>query len=127
MLSDFTVHFKNFLYPLADISASLLELIGIIIIIVGSCRALVRLFRCVLKKEPFHVVIDLGKALSLALEFKMGAEIIRTVIIHNIEELAILGVVILIRALLAFIVHWEMRTEEKEKTLRDGEKEKENT
>ena len=123
MLTDFTVHFKNFLYPLADISASLLELIGIIIIIVGSCRALVRLFRCVIKKEPFHVVIDLGKALSLALEFKMGAEIIRTVIIHNIEELAILGVVIVIRALLAFIIHWEIHIEEKERDLKRSNEE----
>jgi 2,3-bisphosphoglycerate-independent phosphoglycerate mutase len=42
-----------------------------------------------------------------------AAEIIKTVIIHNLEELAILGVVIVIRALLAFIIHWEMRIEEK--------------
>ena len=109
-------HFKDFLYPLAEISAGLLEFIGIVIIIVGSCRALVRLIQCVFKKQPFHVVIDLGKALSLALEFKMGAEIIKTVVIHNLEELAILGVVIIIRALLAFIIHWEIRLEEKAET-----------
>ncbi|MBR7185137.1 MAG: DUF1622 domain-containing protein [Clostridia bacterium] len=102
------------LYLVAEIAASTLELIGILIIIVGSVRALVRLIQCLLKKHPFHVVVDLGKALSLALEFKMGAEIIKTVIIHNLEELAILGVVIVIRALLAFIIHWEMRIEEKE-------------
>ena len=59
------------------------------------------------------MVIDLGKALSLALEFKMGAEIIKTVIIHNLNELAILGIVIIIRALLAFLIHWEIRLEEK--------------
>ena len=57
------------------------------------------------------MVIDLGKALALALEFKMGAEIIKTVIIHNLEELAILGVVIVIRALLAVIIHWEIRND----------------
>ncbi len=110
---DFVAQFKNFLHPLAEISAGILEMVGIIIIIIGSLRALVRLFKCVIKKQPFHVVIDLGKALSLALEFKMGAEIIKTVIIHNLEELAILGVVIIIRALLAFIVHWEIHLEEK--------------
>ena len=77
---------------------------------------MLRLFQCFIKKQPFHVVVDLGKALSLALEFKMGAEIIKTVIIHNLEELAILGVVIIIRALLAFIIHWEMRIEEKGST-----------
>lgn len=104
---------KNFLYPLAEISAGILELIGIIIIIVGSIRALIRIVKCVLEKKNLHVVIDLGKALSLALEFKMGAEIIKTVIIHNLQELAILGIVIIIRALLSVIIHWEMRMEEK--------------
>lgn len=114
MLEHFVAQYKAVLYPLAEISASSLELIGILIIIVGSCRALVRLFQCLLKRQPFHVVVDLGKALALALEFKMGAEIIKTVIIHNLEELAILGVVIIIRALLAFIIHWEIRAEEKD-------------
>ena len=116
-------NYKDVLHSLADISASTLELIGILIIIIGSCRALVRLAKSVLKKQPFHVVVDLGKALSLALEFKMGAEIIKTVIIHNLEELAILGVVIVIRALLAFIIHWELRIEERENNLKSRNQE----
>jgi len=104
------------LYPLAEISASVLEMIGIVIIVIGSFRALIRLAKCLIRRRPFHVVVDLGKALSLALEFKMGAEIIKTVIIHDLEELSILGIVVIIRALLTFIVHWEMRLEEKSKT-----------
>ena len=114
MLENIMMEYKDFLYSLAEIAASTLELVGILIIVIGSARELVRLVYCLRKKLPFHVVIDLGKALSLALEFKMGAEIIKTVIIHNLEELAILGVVIVIRALLAVIIHWEIRTEEKE-------------
>lgn len=114
MLENIIAGYKSFLYPFAELAASTLELIGIIIIVVGSARALIRLINCLRKKAPFHVVIDLGKALSLALEFKMGAEIIKTVVIHNLEELAILGVVILIRALLAFIIHWEMKVEQNE-------------
>ena len=112
-MEQISIYIKDFLHPMAEISASILELIGIIIIIVGSCRALVRLIKSAVEKKGLHVVADLGKALSLALEFKMGAEIIKTVIIHNLEELAILGIVIIIRALLAFIIHWEIRLEEK--------------
>ena len=112
-MENFVAQYKEFLYPFAEITASSLELIGIIIIVIGSVRALIRLIQSLFNKHPFHVVVDLGKALSLALEFKMGAEIIKTVIIHNLEELAILGVVIIIRALLAFIIHWEIRSEEK--------------
>ncbi len=112
-MEQISTYIKGFLHPVAEISANILELVGIIIIIVGSFRALVRLFEHIIKKRPFHVATDLGKALSLALEFKMGAEIIKTVIIHNLEELAILGIVIIIRALLAFIIHWEIHLEEK--------------
>ena len=120
MLENIIVQYKEILYILAEFAASSLELIGIMIIVIGSCRALVRLIQCLITKHPFHVVVDLGKALSLALEFKMGAEIIKTVVIHNLEELAILGVVIVIRALLAFIIHWEIRTEEKEKAIKNS-------
>lgn len=112
-MANFVALYKEFLHPFAEIAASSLELIGIIIIIIGSFRALWRLIQCMFKKMPLHVVVDLGKALALALEFKMGAEIIKTVIIHNLEELVILGVVIIIRALLAFIIHWEIQTEKK--------------
>ena len=102
---------KDLLYPVAELSACALEFVGILIIIIGSIRALAKLFQSIRKKTDLHVVIDLGKALALALEFKMGAEIIKTVVIHNLEELAILGVVIVIRALLTVIIHWEIRTE----------------
>ena len=58
-------------------------------------------------------MVELGKTLALALEFKMGAEIIKTVIVHDLTELAVLGIVILIRALLAFLIHWEMKMEKR--------------
>ena len=87
----------------------------------GIVWALVRLVDSIVKKKGFHVAMDLGKALSLALEFKMGAEIIKTVIIHNLEELAILGIVVIIRALLSVVIHWEMRLEEKENAKHERE------
>ncbi len=119
MLENFAVLFKEFLFPVAEITASTLELIGIVIIFIGSFRALFRVIGCLIKKQPLNVVVELGKALALALEFKMGAEIIKTVIIHDLEELAILGVVIVIRALLAVIIHWEIRLEEKENAVQN--------
>lgn len=124
MLENFAVLFKEFLFPVAEITASTLELIGIVIIFIGSFRALFRVIGCLIKKQPLNVVVELGKALALALEFKMGAEIIKTVIIHDLEELAILGVVIVIRALLAVIIHWEIRLEEKENAVHTKKEDK---
>ena len=47
----------------------------------------------------------------------MGSEIIHTVIVRDLKELGILAVVILIRALLAVIIHWEIRMEQKDEEL----------
>ena len=122
MLENIMSHYKDILYFLAEISAGALEFVGVIIIIVGSFRALVRLVKSLTKKSSFKGEVDLEKSLSLALEFKMGAEIIKTVIIHNLEELAILGVVIIIRALLSLLIHWEIHIKEREKRLKDAGK-----
>ncbi len=123
MFENLLSHFEEFLHIISEFSVYALELVGILIVVIGSIRALLRLAKCLRKKTPFHVVVDLGKALSLALEFKMGAEIIKTVIIHDLKELSILGVVILIRAALAFIIHWEMKNEEKHNSIK-AEKDK---
>lgn len=43
--------------------------------------------------------------------FKMAGEILKTVVSHTIEELSILGAVIVLRALLTFLIHWELKME----------------
>ena len=104
--------FKEFLHGFAEVAAAVLELVGILIILLGTFKALYRLIRHVRDAKPFNVVIDLGRSLALALECKMGAEIIHTVIVRDLKELGILAVVILIRALLSVIIHWEIRMEQ---------------
>ena len=52
---------------------------------------------------------QLANGLALSLEFKMAAEILKTVIIRDIEELMVLGAVIVLRALLSFLIHFEMK------------------
>ncbi|MBR1417718.1 MAG: DUF1622 domain-containing protein, partial [Synergistaceae bacterium] len=50
--------------------------------------------------------------IALALEFKLGGEVLRTVIVREWSELVILGAVILLRGALTFLIHWEIKTEE---------------
>ena len=106
--------YEHVLHNLAEISALTLELVGVLIIIVGSVKSLVHLAQGLIRHRKINIVVELGKTLALALEFKMGAEIIKTVIVHDLSELAVLGIVILIRALLAFLIHWEMKMEKKD-------------
>ncbi len=111
-LSNFIDAYENILHYIAELVVYTLELVGILIVIIGSVKALVMLFSKFRNKTPSNVVISLGKTLSLALEFKMGAEIINTVIVRDLKELGILAIVVLIRALLAVLIHWEIKMEQ---------------
>ncbi len=111
ILTNFISGYEGIVHYIAEIVVCTLEFIGIIIVVLGSLRALATYGISIKKKQPTNIVIGLGRALSVALEFKMGAEIVNTVIIRDLRELAVLVIVILIRALLAFIIHWEMKLE----------------
>lgn len=56
--------------------------------------------------------IYLGKGLALGLEFKLGSEILRTVIVREWKEIAIVAGIIALRATLTFLIHWEIKQEE---------------
>lgn len=114
MFADFISGYQSILHSIAEIVIYTLELIGILIIIVGSVKAIVLILSRLKKKQPVNVVIDLGRSLALALEFKMGAEIVNTVIVRDLKELGVLAIVIAIRALLAVLIHWEIKAERKE-------------
>ena len=106
--------YGGIVHNVAEFAVFTLELVGILIIIAGSVNAIVQVFRNFILKKHINIVISLGKALALALEFKMGAEIINTVIVRNMAELGILAIVVVIRALLAILIHWEIKNENRE-------------
>ncbi|GAA6427434.1 DUF1622 domain-containing protein [Dielma fastidiosa] len=89
----------------------LIELIGIFVITVGSLRAFVLYVRALLYKNHFPVKLALGNSLALGLEFKMGAEILKTVIIRSKDEIYMLGCIIVLRALLSVLIHFEVKSE----------------
>ena len=106
--------FREILHYIAEITVLALELIGIFIIIIGSIKALAKVVSQLKNKQHVNIMIDLGRALALALEFKMGAEIVNTVIIRDLKELIILAMVIALRAILAILIHWEIKNERNE-------------
>ena len=105
--------YENLLRFVAEITVCTLELVGILIIIGGSFKAIVQLFSGLNHRKKTNIIIDLGRTLALALEFKMGAEIINTVIVRDIAELGTLAVVIARRAILSLLILWEITNERK--------------
>ena len=54
-----------------------------------------------------------AEGIALALEFKLGGEVLRTVIVREWTELLILGAIIALRGALTLLIHWEISVEEK--------------
>lgn len=87
-----------------------IELIGVSVLLYTILRSVIGMFR----KEP-EIRLSLAQGIALSLEFKMGGELLRTVIVREWKELLILGAVILLRAALTFLLHWEIKEETKNK------------
>lgn len=124
-IQDFVSGYKTLIENIASIVSTTLELIGIIVIVFGTIKAVAYFFSDVWMKKHHNIRIGLGNSLALALEFKMGAEIIKTVVVREMKELAILAIIIGLRAVLAVLIHWEIKTERKDEEEQKKKKEKE--
>ena len=56
----------------------------------------------------------LARGLAMGLEFKLGSEILRTVIVRQWQEIGVVAGIIALRAALTFLIHWEIREEERQ-------------
>ena len=84
-----------------------LECVGVAVLLVYAVKSIIG---C-LKRDP-HVRLTLAQGIALALEFKLGGEVLRTAIVREYSELITLGAIILLRGALTFLIHWEIKNEE---------------
>ena len=84
------------------------ELIGIFVVAVSAVGAFGRYLYILFTHKPNNIKFQLANGLALSLEFKMAAEILKTVLIRDLGELTVLGAVIILRALLSVLIHLEM-------------------
>ena len=77
---------------------SFLEIIAIFVVLWSALRGFWHDFRITFTKKKYDPQRKLAKGLALGLEFKMAAKILKTVLIQNMDELHVLGAVILLRA-----------------------------
>lgn len=91
---------------IVEICTILLEMFGIIVLVFTALKCFYSWIR-----RDSNLRLDLAQGIALSLEFKMGSEVLRTVVVRDWEELGILGAVILLRGLLTFLIHWEIKHE----------------
>jgi uncharacterized membrane protein len=100
---------ENLLIYFVEFSTLILELFGICILVFTAVKS----FIFWIKKDD-SIRLELAQGIALALEFKLGGEVLRTVVVREWSELGILGAIILLRATLTFLIHWEIKNEKKE-------------
>lgn len=96
------------LHNIVEIAILLFEFIGVGIIIFSGIRG----FYLYLRRSP-STKLTLAKGLAMGLEFKLGSEILRTVVVREWTEIATVAGIIALRAALTFLIHWEIKEEEK--------------
>ncbi len=107
-MDSFISTMDQYMYYFVEICTTLMELIGIFVLVYTAIICFVRWLR-----RGSSVRLSLAQGIALALEFKMGGEVLRTVVVREWAELGILGAIILLRGLLTFLIHWEIKNEEK--------------
>lgn len=106
-------HINEALLPIV---IALAETMGILIIAYSLLQCFFAYLMRILHKSNQPLKEDLAEGLATALEFMMGAEILKTIIIPNIHELLVLGLIILLRLVLSLLIHFELSHEEKRHT-----------
>ena len=100
-------HIEAVVQLIGQYGVLLMECVGVVILMVTTAKSI---WEC-LHKDP-HVRLTLAQGIALALEFKLGGEVLRTVVVRETNELVILGAIILLRGALTFLIHWEIKNEE---------------
>ena len=98
---------ETYLTHFVEICCILMELFGIVVLVFTAMKCFIQ-WLC---RSTTHLRLNLAQGIALSLEFKMGSEVLRTVVVREWEELLILGAVILLRGLLTFLIHWEIKNE----------------
>ncbi len=86
-----------------------LEFMGLIVIVYTAVKSFIGW----IKKDP-ATKLNLAEGLAMALSFKLGGEILRTVVVRDMSEIIQVGAIIVLRAALTLLIHWEIKNEEQE-------------
>lgn len=102
---------EHYIDELVIYTIYVLEVIGIFIIGYSSLRGFYNYIRNKLKFNDTCIKIEIAKGLALGLEFKLGGEILRTILVRTMTEIKVLAAIIVLRVVLTFVIHWEISSE----------------
>lgn len=85
------------------------EIMGIFILGVAGFKAFFAYLKPSRMSNPHEMKYQFAASMATALEFKLGAEILKTVLIKSFDEIIILASIFALRVLMTFILEWEIK------------------
>ena len=98
---------NDVLHLIVEGAILLFEFMGVAVLIAAGIRGIWNYLR----RDPL-TRLKLAKGMAMGLEFKLGSEILRTVVVREFTEIGLVAAIIVLRAALTFLIHWEIKTEE---------------
>lgn len=98
---------------------TVLEIMGILVVAWSAVQSFWWYIQNAFFKKDHNIQYYFSRGLAMGLEFKMAAEILKTVLVEEMSELYVLGAVILLRALLSVLIHFEMKHNEKKQKAKE--------
>lgn len=114
------MEYLNFIFELLfkstlPILIKIFEIMGIIILIIGVFSSFFNYIKELGSKKKSSIKYDLANCLVTALDFKLAAEILKTVIISSSSELLIVGTIFILRVVMTFVLEREIKIADSEK------------
>jgi uncharacterized membrane protein len=98
---------NNLLIFLVETAILFFEFMGVIVIVLAGIKGIFDLV-----KKSSMTRLNLAKGMAMGLEFKIGSEILRTVLVRELSEIFIVAGIVLLRATITLLIHWEIKNEE---------------
>lgn len=92
---------------IVDAAILLFEFVGVLVVVAAGVQGIYSYLR----RSPL-TRLNLARGMAMGLEFKLGSEILRTVVVREFEEIFTVAGIIFLRAALTVLIHWEIKNEE---------------
>ncbi len=92
-----------------NVASLVLELFGAVILIYTGVKGFLQWLA-----KKVECSVSLAEGIAMCLEFLMAGEVLHTIIADKVQDLVILGALVLLRGIITLEIHWEIKNEKAE-------------
>ena len=107
---------EHIIEQILEVLIPICELMGISVVAFSAVSGFIIYIHSLITHQESNVKSKLASGLALSLEFKMAAEILRTVIVRTWQEVAMLGAIVVLREILFFFINKDIKEHNRQHT-----------